>query len=244
MIRLRREPPSSFAVEWPVASEGDARDLDPWLRIPAADYEAHMRAVGQEAALREIFAGVYAETRPARLAVLGCTTGGDLALVQPAVTRLAVGVDLNADYLALAAERLGALGQRLRLVCGDVACAELPPGPYDLVHAALLLEYVDPPSLLGRISEWLGPAGTFSLVTQEPVKGLPEVSDAGYASLNSLAGRMTLRSADEVAALAAQAGLALASRRAIKLDSGKKLVSSIFDKARPSLGRRRGRARC
>jgi SAM-dependent methyltransferase len=217
---------------------------DPWLQIPAADYEGHMRAVGQEAALREIFAGVYAETRPARVAVLGCTTGGDLALVNPAVTRLAVGVDVNADYLALAAQRLSALGPGVHLVRGDVSRAELPPGPYDLVHAALLLEYVDPATLLRRIHDWLGPAGTCSLVTQEPVDGLPEVSEAGYPSLRALAGRMTLRRADDVAALAADADLVLASRHTVKLASGKKLTSSIFDKARRPLDRRRARTRC
>jgi hypothetical protein len=29
--------------------------MNPWLRIPAADYEAHMTDVGQSQALREIF---------------------------------------------------------------------------------------------------------------------------------------------------------------------------------------------
>jgi hypothetical protein len=28
---------------------------DPWLRIPAADYEAYMDAIGQSAALRDLF---------------------------------------------------------------------------------------------------------------------------------------------------------------------------------------------
>jgi SAM-dependent methyltransferase len=217
---------------------------DPWLRIPAADYEAHMRAVGQDAALREIFARVYGDARPARVVVLGCTTGGDLALVDPAATALAVGVDLNASYLALAAARLAALGDRLRLVCADVLAAELPPGPYDLVHAALLLEHVDAPALLARIHGWLAPAGTCSLVTQEPDAGLPDVSETAYESLRSLAGHMTLRTADEIATLATAAGFALADRRTLKLASGKKLVSSIFDKARGPIDRKRARARC
>ena len=49
----------------------DDRTDDPWLRIPAEDYEAHMRAAGQEAVLRDAFARVLADVRPARIAVLG-----------------------------------------------------------------------------------------------------------------------------------------------------------------------------
>jgi SAM-dependent methyltransferase len=218
---------------------------DPWLTIPAGDYEAHMLAAGQTAALREIFARVYADVRPAtRLAVLGCTTGGDLERVDGARTELAVGVDLNGAYLELARERLRSLGSRVRLVCADVVDAALPEGPYDLVHAALLLEYVDPVAVLGRVHEWLGPSGTCSLVTQEPATGQPAVSDTPHQSLRALARGMTLRTADEVAALAARAGFALADRRIVRLASGKALASQIFDKARGPLKRRRVRARC
>jgi SAM-dependent methyltransferase len=141
---------------------------DPWLDIPAGEYEAHMRAVGQAEVLRETFARVVAETRPARVAVLGCTTGADLALLDPNATELAVGVDINPSYIEIAAHRLRRWGDRLRLVTGDVARVELPPGPYDLVHVALLLEYVDPDVVFDRAHSWLGPAGTLSVVTQEP----------------------------------------------------------------------------
>jgi SAM-dependent methyltransferase len=217
---------------------------NPWLDIPAAEYEAHMRAVGQAEVLREMFARVVAETRPTRVAVLGCTTGADLALLDANATELAVGVDINPSYIEIAAHRLRRLGERLRLVTGNVATAELPSGPYDLVHGALLLEYVDPDVLFARARGWLGPAGTLSLVTQEPAPDLRSVSETEYESLRALSGRMTLRAAAEVAALAAGAGFALAARRTVKLPSGKKLVSSLFDKARASLGRRPRQGRC
>lgn len=216
----------------------------PWLEIPAEDYAAHMRAAGQDVALRELFAEVYAETRPARLAVLGCTTGEDLAQVDPRRTSLAVGVDINPVYLAAAAERLRELGSDLHLVHGDALSASLPPGPYDLVHAALLLEYVDPAPLFARVHEWLAPAGVFAVITQEPSTEQPAVSETGVASLRALAARMTLRTADEVAALAGPAGFALGERRVVRLPSGKRLVRSLFDKERATLGRRRGYARC
>jgi SAM-dependent methyltransferase len=217
---------------------------NPWLGIPAEEYDAHMKAVGQAAALREAFDRVLADARPARLAVLGCSTGQDLQRVDPARLQLAVGVDVNPRYLELARGRLGALGPRLHLICGDVLGVELPEGPYDLVHAALLLEYVDPRDLLRRIAGWLGPSGTCSLITQEPSASLPAVTESPHAGLRALAPHMTLRTAEEIAAIAEEEGFALASRRALELPSGKALVSSIFDKARKRLDRRRGRTRC
>jgi hypothetical protein len=121
--------------------------------------------------------------------------------------------------------RLAVLGPRLHLIGGDVLDVALAAEPrYDLIHGALLLEQVEPLPLLRRIEAWLGPSGVCSLVTQEPAGGL--------------------HAAGEIAALAEEAGFALASRRAMKLPSGKTLVSSLFDKARKTLGRRRGYARC
>jgi hypothetical protein len=203
---------------------------NPWLRIPAEDYEGHMAAIGQSAVLRDLFSLVYAERRPARLAVLGCTTGQDLQQVDPALTEVIVGVDINPAYLEVARGRLSSLGARLRLVCDDVLTAEPPRGPFDLVHAALLLEYVDPSSLFRRIYDWLSPSGVCSLITQEPAPDVAAISITGYESLQTLAGRMSLRSAAEITRLARQAGLHLLHTRAVKVPAGKTLVSSIFDK--------------
>ena len=72
---------------------------NPWLRIPAPDYEAHMAEIGQSAALRDIFLQAYADVRPRRLLVLGCTTGRDFEVVDPAVTEKSVGADVNREYL-------------------------------------------------------------------------------------------------------------------------------------------------
>ena len=205
-------------------------DGNPWLRIPAEHYEGHMAAIGQSAVLRDLFSLVYAERRPLRLAILGCGTGSDLQQVDPAVTEVVVGVDINPDYLEIAKGRSSALGPRLHLVCGDVLTAELPPVQLDLVHAALLLEYVDQVSLFQRMYQWLSPDGACSVITQEPVPGVAAVSRTEYESLQSLAGQMSLRSADEVAILAGRAGFRLLRKRAVNLPSGKSLVNSIFDK--------------
>lgn len=203
--------------------------MDSWLHIPAEDYEAHMEAVGQTPVLRALFARLYADTRPTRLAVLGCTTGGDLRLIDPKVTEMAVGVDINAAYLDIARTRLASLGSRLRLIHADVLEAELP-GDFDVIHAALVLEYVDPAALFARIFRWLSPGGLCSVVTQEPAQHVGPVSNTGYASLQNLSGCMTVRPVNEVVTLAARAGFVLRSSRLVDLGTGKTFAYSLFER--------------
>jgi SAM-dependent methyltransferase len=202
-------------------------DENPWLAIPADEYEAHMSAVGQTAALRAMFFRVYSERKPRRLAVLGCTTGGDLQLVDPSATEVAVGVDINPAYLEIARGRLTALGERLQLVEGDVLRVDLPRAGFDLVHAALVLEYVDPLLLFKRIAGWLAPGGVCSVVTQSPTPDAPAVGETAFLSLRTLASRMRLRDARQVQTLAGQCGLRLVREHATEV-AGKSLVSSTF----------------
>lgn len=204
-------------------------ESDPWLRIPAEDYEGHMQAAGQTAALHDLFSDVYAERKPARLAVLGCTTGSDFRQVDPAVSEIVVGVDINREYLDIARLRSIALGSRLHLIHGDVLTVELPPAQFDLIHAALLLEYVDQHALFRRIRQWLAPGGVCSVVTQDPTPGVASVSSTGYESLQALGSVMRLRTAEEVAGAADEAGLRLVRQRAVSLANGKRLVLSVFE---------------
>ena len=195
-----------------------------------------MHAVEQSAALRALFATVYAERRPGRVAILGCSTGADLQQVDDAVTQATVGVDLNPDYLVVAGQRLGprltAPGSGIRLILADVLQADLPERSFDLIHAALLLEYVEPDALMARVSRWLAAEGTFSVITQEPNDGLPAVSDSGYPSLRALSGHMVLRPATEVVDWAGRAGFRLVARDSVGLPSGKVLVGCCFQRAR------------
>jgi hypothetical protein len=201
---------------------------NPWLAIPAADYEGHMAAVGQSAALCAIFAELYAARRPRRLAILGCTTASDLAAIDGSITETAIGVDVNPAYLAIARERLRAREPAPQLIEGDVLEVALPARGLDLVHAALLLEYVDPLALFERVRGWLAPGGVCSVVAQEPSADLPAVSATDYVSLRGLDGYMSLRGAAEIAAIAARAGLRIVSRRTVALASGKLLAASRF----------------
>jgi SAM-dependent methyltransferase len=203
---------------------------NPWLHVTAADYEGHMNAVGQAAILRAMFFRIYAERQPKRLAVLGCTTGGDLQLVDPATTKLAFGVDINAAYLEIARDRLAALGARLQLIEGDVLRVDLPPGQFDLVHVALLLEYIEPLSLFRRAHEWLAPGGACSVITQSPQPGVRAVTETGFRTIQLLTGKMRLRDERQVATLARQCGFSLLREPVATSVGGKILVCSVFRK--------------
>jgi len=50
---------------------------NPWLQIPAEDYEGHLSVpnVDQLQMLNKIFANVLNEVPPQSIAALGCTTG-------------------------------------------------------------------------------------------------------------------------------------------------------------------------
>ena len=58
---------------------------NPWLTIPAEDYEAHMASpeVGQLQVLNQLFKMVLEEHRPESLAVLGCSTGNGFEHIDP-----------------------------------------------------------------------------------------------------------------------------------------------------------------
>lgn len=70
---------------------------NPWLAIPEADYVGHMASaeVGQRQALNAIFRQTLARYAPARLLVLGCSTGNGFEHIDPAVTAGVTGIDVN-----------------------------------------------------------------------------------------------------------------------------------------------------
>ena len=189
-----------------------------------------MDEVGQSAALRDIFARAWADVRPRRLLVLGCTTGRDFDAVDRAVTERSVGVDLNREYLDAARRRLERLGGTA--VHGDVLQAALPCSAFDLVHAALIFEYVDAAVLFRRIAEWLAPDGVCCAVTQNRAAGVASVSTTAYASLRALDGHMSLHAADQLSSHALHAGLERTSQWDVPLPRGKSFSVSTFRRAR------------
>lgn len=184
---------------------------NPWLSIPADDYENHMGspAVRQLQFLNETFRKTVEEFRPSSVVIPGCTTGNGFEHLDPAVTRSIVGIDINPLYLGILFRRFGRRLPGLSLVCADITTWECPPASTDLLHCALVLEYVDPDPFMVRAVRWLKPGGLLSVVLQLPSHGLGNVTLTPFTSLHRLESTLTLRNPDDLTALALRSGLRL-----------------------------------
>src|SRR5512133_990195 len=204
---------------------------NPWTVVPASDYERHMGPQGadQLAPLAAIFEEVYAATQPDRLLVLGCGTGNGLEHVNPAVTKRIVGVDVNLQYLGVGRQRFIGLGARLELFCSDAEKFRSAPAAFDLVHAALLFEYLHPEPLVRRIAEWLAPNGTCSVVLQLPGGAGPE---APTKTMQIIQKAMRLVPPEELTRLFEHYGLSQKRAKTVPLRHGKSFWVGAFGRVK------------
>jgi len=98
--------------------------------------------------------------------VLGCSTGNGLERVDPKVTSRVAVVDLNPAYLRRLGERFPDPGFELDIRCADLADVVLEREAFDLVHAGLVLEYVDWRLLLPRVATTLKSRAVLNVVLQ------------------------------------------------------------------------------
>jgi len=170
-------------------------------------------AVGQLPLLAGAFRSALARCRPGALLVLGCANGNGWEHIDPAVTRTVVGIDINAEYLAILRDRFPEPGYDLTLRCEDLATADLPTSAFDLVHGALILEYVDWRALVPKLACALRPAGTLSVVLQLPSPTCLAVTPSAFASLLRLEPLFRFVETEEFLEAAKSSGLTLQERR-------------------------------
>jgi SAM-dependent methyltransferase len=200
---------------------------NPWTIVPAADYERHMGpdGVNQLAPLASIFQEAYLAAQPDRVLVVGCATGNGLEHVDPSVTTRIVGLDVNLQYLGIARQRFFHLGPRLELFCTDAAAHREQPGSFDLIHAALVFEYLHPEVLVRKIAEWLADRGTCTAVVQLPGGEGPE---APSKAMRIIQKAMKLVPPEELTALMATHGLKVRRSRTVPLKFGKSFWFGTF----------------
>jgi len=166
---------------------------NPWLNIPLADYEGHMKSAGVEqlAALSDLFAQALAFCRPASIAVLGIAGGNGLEHIDGRMTQRVVGLDVNPLYLGVVRERYSKLS-RLELYCVDLAKGPVDLEPVELVHAALVFEHAGVGHCLENALSLVAPGGGLSTVLQLPSEVEQDVAPSQFSSMQHLRSHFTL----------------------------------------------------
>ena len=165
-----------------------AHNQNPWLSIPACDYEGHMNSetVGQLPVLSSIFENALRDVPSKSLAVLGCGAGNGFDHIDPQRTEKVVGIDINPEYLSILRDSYGSKLRMLELICSDLDMFAYQDNSFDLIYAALIFEYVDFAKILKRVSRWLVMKGTLVTVLQLPSPQVKMISETPYSSLKSL----------------------------------------------------------
>ena len=207
-----------------------------WISIPAAVYEGHMKSprVLQQQFLSDVFREVIGRHRPGSVAVVGCATGNGFEHIDPRVTRTVVGIDVNPEYLAILVERYGESLAGLRVVLADIAACDIEACSLDVVHCALVLEYVDPHVVVAKTAAWLRPGGVMSVVLQLPSAGQAKVSETEFKDvLSRLEPVMHLVDPGDFTRLATGAGFQLKSSEVRTLETGKGFFVAEYVRERP-----------
>lgn len=196
-------------------------DINPWLEIPATDYEGHMEHVGQLQLLNRLFHEALADIEAKAIAVLGCTTGNGFEHIDFSHTAKVVGIDINPDYLELARQRYSAYAGQIEWRCADLHTDNIGEQEFDLIHGSLIFEYVNLDVVLPKIHMALRPTGLLSVVLQLPTQTLPAVSATPYTSLEKLSPIMRLLTPREFRVLAIKHRFVEVKEQSITLPGGK-----------------------
>jgi ubiquinone/menaquinone biosynthesis C-methylase UbiE len=185
-----------------------------------------MREVGQTQALERIFAEAYARFAPRALCVLGCGTGCGLSCIDPARTERVVCVDLNRKYLQLARKRNPQLGQAAEWKCAAVESLRFRTRTFDMIHAALLFEYIEWQPAVAGIARWLRRDGALSVVLQLP-RGR-KITPTRYKTIPLIRPVHRLVPPRRFLACARKAGLNPVCTREVPLPGGKRFLHIVL----------------
>ena len=130
-------------------------------------------------------------------------------------------VDLNPAYLRRLGERFPNPGFELDIRCADLADVVLEREAFDLVHAGLVLEYVEWPLLLPRVATTLKAGGVLSIVLQLRSALEPTGHPTPFVRLQSLESLFRFVDPDALVEAAHGERLALSNRRTEPLAAGK-----------------------
>lgn len=206
--------------------------INPWLKIPASDYEAHMSLpeVAQSQALSSLMAAALKEYSPTSLAVIGCTTGNGFEHIDTERTRRVVGIDINPDYLRILQTRFAGKIPGLELIEADIAVPGFRIDSVSMVFAGLVFEYVDVLCALRNIARCLAVHGSFLAVLQQPSAESAPVTVTRYKSLELLSQIMNLVSPVEFSGMCRSLGFQEIRTDTLPLKKGKVFFVGLYRK--------------
>ena len=166
---------------------------NPWLSIPLAEYEGHMKSpeVRQLDVLSELFAEALVCCQPESVAVLGVAGGNGLDHVDSRVITRIVGLDVNPLYLD-EVRRRHADKRGLELHCVDLAEQVVDLEPVQLVHASLVFEHAGVGRCLENAISLVAPGGALSVVLQLPGEFEQGAVASRFASIQKLNSHFSL----------------------------------------------------
>lgn len=196
---------------------------NPWLSIPASDYEAHMGlpSVSQLSFLRQVFKESAAKHDCSSMAYLGCATGNGLEYISKEITHTLTAIDINPKYLEILRNRYLSKIPNLETIEADLTDYQGNNKRYALIFAVLIFEYLSPMLLLKKIASWLEKAGIMVVVLQLQDKHATKVSDTPYSSLKRLDPIMKLVPEQDFKLMAKKSGLKELEGKRVTLESGK-----------------------
>jgi hypothetical protein len=206
----------------------------PWLSVPLADYEGHMKSaeVRQLDALSKLFSAALVRCRPGSVAVLGIAGGNGLDCVDGNITRRIVGLDLNPLYLDEVRRRYAGKSG-LELHCVDLARQAVDLEPVELVHAALVFEHAGVDLCLENAISLVAQGGSLSVVLQLPGEPGREVGASPFASLQGLKSHFSLVDPLWLGEKLGQRAFRLAYQERHALPASKGFWMGIFSASRP-----------
>jgi len=141
---------------------------NPWLNIPASDYEGHMGLpeVDQLAFLGNVFKEALNKYDSRSLAYLGCATGNGLEYIDNKKTEQLTVIDINPEYLEILKTRYQKQIPNMEIIEADLCSYEGNGKRYSLIFAGLLFEYVSPETLLLKTANWIENEGVLFVVLQ------------------------------------------------------------------------------
>ncbi len=205
---------------------------NPWLDIPASEYEAHMSLpeVAQAQALSSLMAAALKQYEPDSVAVIGCSTGNGFEHIDIRRTRRVVGLDINPLYLEYLRARYEERIPGLELIDADVAAPGFRMAPVSMAFAGLIFEYVNVKQALSNIERSLNPGGLLLAVLQERSAEETPVTATKYESLARLAPIMRLVPTGEFSRACENLGLRAIKTDQMPLKRGKAFFIGLYQK--------------